>query len=183
MTRIIFTVICSLLFTYGIAQKVQKSELASETDLSGYKTFGFFATDTSGLVNAENYLKNLEVLRQAVSAQLISRGFTESSNPDLKINMGLVVLEKEQTRETDFRTDRPRYMGQRNYSWKSEEVVIGYYKEGTLDFHLIEAISNKMVWWATVTDVVPEKQKNVPKTIERGIKKMFGKFPVKPIKE
>jgi len=181
--RIIFTVIYALLFTCGIAQKVQKSELASEADLSGYKTFAFFSIDTSGLVNAENYLKNLEVLKETVRTQLTSRGYTESSNPDLKINMGLVVIEKAQTRETDFRTDRPKYMGQRNYSWKSEEVVVGYYKEGTLDFHLIDASSNTMVWWATVTDIVPEKQKNVPKTIERGIKKMFDKFPVKPNKE
>jgi hypothetical protein len=181
--RMIITVIFSLFITCGIAQKIQKSELATESDFSGYKTYGFFVIDTSGLVNPENYLKNLEVLKEAVRTQLTSRGYTESSNPDLKINMGLVVIEKAQTRETDFRTDRPMYMGQRNYSWKSEEVVVGYFKEGTLDFHLIDASSNKMVWWATVTDIVPEKQKNVPKTIERGINKMFGKFPVKTKKD
>ncbi|MCU0403736.1 MAG: DUF4136 domain-containing protein [Chitinophagaceae bacterium] len=179
----VLTLVCLFAAASVMAQKVEKSELVTEADLNKYKTFGFFNIDTAGLVNPENYLNNLAILKQAVSAQLISRGYTESSTPDLKINMGLVVIEKVQTRETDFRTDRPRYMGQRNYSWKSEEVVIGYYKEGTLDFHLVDASSNEMVWWATVTDVVPDKQKNVPKTIEKAIKKMFDKFPVKPIKK
>jgi hypothetical protein len=181
--RNVLTLICFLVTASVMAQKVEKSELATEADLSKYKTFGFFSIDTAGLVNSESYLNNLAVLKQSVSSQLLSRGFTESSNPDLKINMGLVVIEKVQTRETDFRTDRPKYMGQRNYSWKSEEVVVGYYKEGTLDFHLVDANSNQMVWWSTVTDVVPEKQKNVPKTIDKAIKKMFGKFPVKAKKE
>ena len=165
-----------------MAQKVTKSEIGGEEDLARYKTFGFFDIDTSGISSPENYVKNIEVLKQSVRTAFTARGLTESPNPELKVNMGIVVIEKTQTRETDFRTDRPKYMGQRNYSWKSEEVVVGYYREGTLDFHLVDAATSKMVWWATVSDVLPEKQKNVPKTIERGIDKMFKKYPVKPPK-
>ena len=93
--------------------------------------------------------------------------------------MGVVVEKKTHTRETDFRTDRPRYMGQRNYSWQSKEVVVGYYREGTLDLYLVDAKAGKMIWWATVMDVLPEKQKNMGVTIDRNMKKLFKKFPVK----
>jgi hypothetical protein len=174
ITSFLLTLILSLQ-----AQKVEKSALAIAADLSKYKTYGFFDIDTSGLINKDNFVKNLQLLKQAVSTEMKSRGYEESANPELKINMGVVIVEKTQTRETDFRTDRPRYMGQRNYSWQSEEVVVGVYREGTLDFHLVDASNNQMVWWATVTDVLPEKQKNISKTVEKSVKKMFGKYPVK----
>jgi len=174
-----FWLIFSLCVQAGLAQKVTKSEWAAATDAAQFKTFGFFDIDTSGILSPENYIANIEVLKKAVAAELKLRGYTESTQPDVKINMGIVVVEKAQTRETNFVTDRPRYMGQRNYSWKSEEVVVGTYREGTLDFHLIDAATNKMLWWATVTDILPDKQKNMQKTIERGVKKMFGKFPGK----
>jgi hypothetical protein len=177
--KLILTQLLLILLITLQAQKVEKSTLATSADLGKYKTFGFFDIDTSGLINKDNYTKNLELLKQAVSIEMNMRGYEESANPDLKINMGVVVIEKTQTRETDFRTDRPRYMGQRNYSWQSEEVVVGVYREGTLDFHLVDASSNQMVWWATVTDVLPEKQKNISKTVEKSVKKMFGKYPVK----
>ncbi len=181
MKVILTTILLGLVLSLN-AQKVKKAELATGADLTKYKTYGFFGIDTSGLINQENYFKNLELLKLAVSTEMKSRGYEESANPDLKINMGVVVIEKTQTRETDFRTDRPKYMGQRNYSWQSEEVVVGYYKEGTLDFHLVDGSNNQMVWWATVTDVLPDKQKNLPKTIDKSVKKMFGKYPVKGAK-
>jgi hypothetical protein len=159
--------------------KVQNAETAAGTDLSRYKTFGFYEIDTAGLVNPEYYISNVEALKKSVITQMVARGYSEATNPDLKINMGVTVEEKAQTRETDFRTDRTRYMGQRNYSWQSEEIVVGYYKEGTLDFHLVDAKENKMVWRATISDVVPTKQKNVQETIDRNVKKLFEKFPVK----
>jgi hypothetical protein len=36
-----------------------------------------------------------------------------------------------------------------------------------------------MVWWATVTDVLPDKQKNMAETIDRNVSKLFEKFPAR----
>jgi hypothetical protein len=168
-----------LITACGSSSKVQSSKVADGTDLSIYKTFAFYDIDTAGLINPDYYITNMEAIKSAVRKQMTALGFAESANPDLKVNMGIVVEEKAQTRETDFRTDRPRYMGQRNYSWQSEEIVVGYYREGTLDFHLVDAKKGKMVWWATITDILPEKQKNMRETIDRNVEKLFEKFPGK----
>ncbi len=169
----------AILWGCGSSSKMPSTKLADDADLSIYKTFGFFEIDTLGLINPTNYVANIETLKQAVRKQMSAFGYVESATPDLKVNMGIVIEEKAQTRETDFRTDRPQYMGQRNYSWQSEEIVVGYYREGTLDFHLVDAKANKMVWRATAKDVLPDKQKNMAATIDRNVARLFEKFPGK----
>jgi hypothetical protein len=94
------------------------------------------------------------------------------------VNIGIKVKEQIQTRETDWRTDAPKYMGQRNYSWKSEEIETGRYREGTATLHLVDATQKKMIWKGAVQSIVPEKQANVQEAVQKGMKALFEKFPV-----
>ncbi|MBI2283034.1 MAG: DUF4136 domain-containing protein [Bacteroidetes bacterium] len=95
------------------------------------------------------------------------------------VNIGIRIKEEVQTRETDWRTDgAPRYIGQRNYSWKSESIEVGRYHEGTVAIHLVDAAENKMVWRGIVRGIVPENQKNVQAEVQKGISMLFDKFPV-----
>ncbi len=70
-------------------------------------------------------------------------------------------------------------MGQRNYHWESEEIVIGHYKEGTVTLDLVDANKNKMIWQAISGGVVSEKREKNKKKIVRGVQKLFKKYPVK----
>ena len=109
------------------------------------------------------------------------RGYTQSSsNPDLLINIGIVVQEKIQTRQTDFRTDAPKYIGQRNYSWKSEEIETGRYREGTVTLHVVDAAQHKLIWKSGISDIIPEKESKTESVINEGIRKLFLKYPVSP---
>jgi hypothetical protein len=95
------------------------------------------------------------------------------------VNIGIQVESKTQTRETDWRTDgRYKYTGQRNYSWKSEEVVVGYYKEGTVTIHVVDAAKNSMVWKGTVKDILPSKASKVAELAKAAMKSLFEKYPV-----
>jgi hypothetical protein len=164
----------------GPSSKVMKIDSAPGTDFSKYKTFDFFGIEASGDTIPERFNTNLPLLKNAIKAQLEKVGMTQSSsNPDLKVNLGLVVLEKAQTRETDIRTDRPAYTGQRNYTWQSQDVVVGYYKEGTLDVHLVDVATSRMVWQGTVQDILPEKSAKIPQTIEDAINVLFEGFPTR----
>jgi hypothetical protein len=170
--------LCILMCSYS--QKVKKSEYANGINLYNYKTFGFYDIDTSGLINPANFVGHLETLKTAIRKELEGRGFSESDQPELKINMGLVVEEKIQTREADIRTDPPVFMGQRNYGWQNGEVFVGYYNKGTLDFHMVDAVAKNMIWYANVSDVIPNKQNKVTKTINRGVRRLFSRFPARP---
>ena len=160
--------------------RVSNTESAPNTDFSKYKTFDFYKLTASGDTISKGFDERVAVLKSAIGGELGKRGYTQtSSNPDLLVNIGIQVEQKTQTRETDWRTDgRYTYIGQRNYSWKSEEVVTGYYKEGTVTINVVDAAKNSMVWKGTAKDVLPSKEKNLPEAAAKGMKALFEKYPV-----
>ena len=114
---------------------------------------------------------------------MTKRGFASvAGNPDLLINIGILVENIVQTCETNWQTDgRYAYMGQRNYSWKSQEVEVGRYSEGTATLHVVDAAKNSRLWKGSANGIVPEKEKNLPEAVETGMTELFKKFPV-PVK-
>jgi hypothetical protein len=65
-------------------------------------------------------------------------------------------------------------VGQRNYSWKSEEVEVGRYKEGTVTVHLVDPNNNKLMWKGVVQGVVPSNKSNLSSTIQEGMEVLFS---------
>ena len=120
---ILLGIASSLLGCSGV--NVLNIDKADNFQISNYKTFNFYEIESGGDAIGPNSKQNLELLKASITKQLQAKGLTASStDPDLLVNIGVVVLEKIQTRETTIR-DAPRYMGTRNYSWKSEEVEVG----------------------------------------------------------
>ena len=173
--------ICSLLIISLLAcssAKVLNTEKADDIDFKSYKTFDFYKIEARGDTVSQLFNDRIEKLENAIALRLQQSGYLNSkTNPDLLVNIGLVVNEKVQTRDTDFRTDAPRYMGQRRYSWKSKQVEVGTYKEGTVTVDLVDRQQNKLVWTGTVQDIIPEKESGLEKAISRGVKKLFADFP------
>jgi Domain of unknown function (DUF4136) len=160
--------------------KVSNTESAPNTDFSKYKTFDFYKLSASGDTSSKGFDERVDQLKAAISSELTKRGYTQSSsNAELLVNIGIQIESKTQTRETDWRTDgRYKYTGQRNYSWKSEEVVVGYYKEGTVTIHVVDAAKNSMVWKGTVKDILPSKASKVADVAKAAMKSLFEKYPV-----
>lgn len=159
--------------------KVLNTEQGDNIDFTKYRTYNFYQLKATGDTVSKGFEQRIEILKNAISTELVKRGYTlNNNNPDMLVNIGIVVKEEVQTRQTDFRTDAPRYVGQRNYSWKSETVEVGRYREGTVTVHLVDAAQNKMIWKGAIEGVIPEKAAAVEKTAEDGIKKLFEKYPV-----
>ncbi len=160
--------------------KVLNTEAADNIDLYQYKTFDFYRVRASGDTVNSLFNERIEILKEAIGNEMVKRGYTQSSShPDLLVNIGIKIKEEVQTRQTDWRTDgAPRYVGQRNYSWKSEEVEVGRYREGTASVHLVDAAQKKLVWKGTIQGVVPENQNRVQTEVQKGMKRLFEKFPV-----
>jgi hypothetical protein len=156
--------------------KVLNTDHVDGFALSNYKTFDFYKIEGSGDTSS-NFTANAELLKKEIERHMKAKGLSRTeTDPDLLINIGAVVLEKIQTRETDFRTDGARYMGQRNYSWKSEEVEVGRYKEGTVTVHLVDPKTKKLMWKGAVEGILPNKESNIPNTIKEGMDALFMKL-------
>ncbi|TLU98193.1 DUF4136 domain-containing protein [Dyadobacter luticola] len=167
-----------LLMDCGSSYKVLKPKKEADFRLSNYATFGFYDIDASGDTIPANFQRNVDIIKTAISENLQSRGLDEARDANLKINIALNVKEQVQTRQTDFRSEGlPRYMGQRRYSWKSEEVVVGKYREGTLMIDLVDAASNKMVWQGGGSGIIPEKSKNFKEDIDNLVRELIAGVP------
>ena len=149
---------------------------ADNFTINNYKTFDFYQIDASGDALSDHAKENLELLKAAITRELQAKGVTQNStDPDLLVNIGVVVLEQVQTRETRL-GEYPTYMGTRNYSWERQDVEVGRYRDGTVTVHLVEPEVKKMVWKGAAQGVLPEKQEKVPAMIDQGMKQLFAKM-------
>ena len=160
------------------SSKVLKTEKAEGADFSTYKTFDFYKVEARGDTNSQRFNEGIEKLEDAIAIKLQKFGYLLSkTNPDVLINVGIVVSEQVQTRQTDIRTDAPRYIGQRRYSWKSQEVEVGRYRQGTVTVDMVDRKQNKLVWQGTIEDIIPQKDAKLEKTIKKGVEKLFASYP------
>jgi hypothetical protein len=158
--------------------RLLKSDQENGFRLSDYATYGFYDIDTQGDVSSPAFEKNIATIKEAVSANMVKRGLNEAQEPSLKVNIAILVKEEVQTRQTNFLTDGyPRYMGQRRYSWKSEEVPVGKYKEGTMLLELVDASNDKLVWKGGAKGVLSKKSGNISERINDALADIFQKMP------
>ena len=180
MRSITFRMCCLLaaVFLACSPVRVRRTEPADGFALSNYRTFDFYAVETEGDALSPDYGRGVALLQDAVARQLQARGLTrKSADPDLRVNLGIVVNQKVQTRQTNLQTDPPNYIGQRRYTWKSREVEVDRYRQGTVSVHLVDPRKNELVWQGVAEGVVPEKDARLEKTIARGAEALFSRIP------
>lgn len=153
--------------------RVVSTDTSPDMDFSSYETFGFVEADPEMAMTP-----NLDYLKDAIAGQLNRRGLTQSENPDILINIATDVESKVQTRETDIR-DAPRYMGTRNYSWQSEEIVVNEYEEGTVKIDVVDAGSNQMVWQGIAAGTLTTNREKMQNRIDKAMEALFNEFPLR----
>ncbi|HEY4653920.1 MAG TPA: DUF4136 domain-containing protein [Cyclobacteriaceae bacterium] len=155
--------------------KILKVDTAEGFSLANYKTFDFYTVDVSGDVSA-SYNERVEWIKDEIARQLTQRGLAQTSaSPGLLLNIGVVVEERAQTRETTI-MDAPRYMGQRNYHWESEEVVVNHYRQGTVTVDFVDSKTNTLVGEAVASAVVVKNETAAKRNIASGVEKVLERI-------
>lgn len=151
-------------------------DLFNDFNLYDYQSFDFLDVNAADTDNP-NFQQNISYLKESISKKMLDNGLKrEENNPELKINLGIVVKDQVQTRQTNLSTDPFMYTGQQSYTWKTREIPINTYKEGTLTMHLIDPQTNQPVWIGTISRALPTKAKNTPSTIDDTVKLLFKKM-------
>lgn len=179
MMKLTLLLFITILFMYCSPVRVFNTEAATDAEPARYKTFGFYEVKASGDTIPRTFDERMGILKKAIQGEMEKKGYRfVSSSPDLLVNIGIAVKQEVQTRQTNWQNDgRFTYMGQRNYSWKSEEIEVGRYREGTLTLHIIEAARHKMIWKGSMAGVVPEKIDTSGKTAGQALQKLFEQYP------
>ncbi|WP_114749527.1 DUF4136 domain-containing protein [Pleomorphovibrio marinus] len=159
--------------------KISVLEQSPEFKLANYDTFGFYNTETTGVLS-DNYQRNIDFLQEEIAKQMAFRGIMiTDEDPELMINLGVLVEKKDQTRETNLATDPGtfNYIGQQRYTWKAEQIKVGSYRKGTVTVHLVDAKQNKALWVAVTERILSEKEDRLMQTIKDGVEEMFDYIP------
>lgn len=184
MKKVIITLLFAVVPMLYVSSQVKVTyDRSNSIDFTAYKTYQIITPEISENSEYKASKSNIELLVNEVGNQMTLRGCKKvTENPDLIINIGINIESKNQTRETSFR-EAPKYMGQRNYHWESEEVVVSEYIEGSVALDFVDAERNKMIWQVNSSRVLSEKSKNNEKLIIKTVKKIFKKYPVPELKE
>ncbi|UHG89907.1 DUF4136 domain-containing protein [Spirosoma oryzicola] len=156
--------------------RVTQNKTDKSATWSAYRTFAFIDTNRISPSPQDAYQAVVEQIKRAVTTELTNRGYQQTNdNPDLLVNIGAVMKEKTQTRQTTI-YEAPFYTGQRRYHWQSQEVPVGTYQEGTVNLHVVDSQRNALIWDVAVSSVL-NRQQVTPVQVGEAIHKVFTKFP------
>jgi len=160
----------------GHAQKTSAA-YDKNVDFSGYKTFAF---DKSG---ARNPFVNIMII-EAVERELTSRGLTKvDADPDLRVVYLAATGPNLQVASVPFyQVVNPAYSGMIG----GASMAMWDVTTGTLVIDLFDRKADRVVFRGTITDVLQRAPsadlradaKIVSKPINKGIAKIFKKYPV-----
>jgi hypothetical protein len=139
-------------------------------DMQAYKTFAFYEADRPG---AGSYTTLVEArLKETTRRQLEQYRLVYSdSNPDLRVNLMLQVVEKQELRPAPGARTPPVYRG-----WAGVESVD--YRQGMLWIDLVDARSHKLVWRGVAEGRIGDTQMRDPgATIDEAVRAVFTGLP------
>ena len=158
-----------------------RSDIAPGVDFSQYKSFNFFEPLS---IESKEYSALIgDHFRHAIRREMLARGYEESTEPDLLINVSATV--KEKVRVTETTSPDPFYYGYRRgyysvwhgYGWATETHV-RQYTEGTVNIDLVDRSQMRMVWEGVGIGTVTEKKlQNLRETVSNGVTKVFTEYP------
>ncbi len=147
-----------------------------ETDFDHQANFSQYKTYSWQDIKPENSLWDARI-KSAVDAQLTAKGWTQvASGGDVSI----VAIKTSQTQ----RTLQTFYDGMgggwrwRGFGGMGESTTTEQdYKEGTLVVDLYDAKTKQLIWRGSSEDTVSDKAEKNEKNLDKGVAKMFKKFP------
>ncbi len=163
----------------GMSQLLVSYNKAANVDFKKYKTYQVYGLNVTTIPEFEPKKESINFLITEIDKQMAARGYQKVKKyPDLILNIGIVITAEQKTSQTDIR-DAPRYMGQRNYHWESQEIVVQNYNEGTVILDVVESENNKLIWQAVSKGMISASIDTNLSRITKAVKKMFNKYPVK----
>lgn len=172
--RFIFA-LCVLSLISCSSMNVRDEMVRDDFDFGDYHTFDFAKVtidSDSGVAVTEEVM----ALKEAVKKQMLFRGITRNeSSPDLRIDISGIIEKKVQTRQKNFMSDPPTYIGQRRYSWRADTLAVGQYLQSSFLIQLIDSRIEKPVWSGVIEGIMPDGAGKRKKVIHQSVRELFEK--------
>jgi hypothetical protein len=174
------TAICALLslalLGAAFAQHVQ-TDFDHQANFSQYKTYSWQE------IKPANSLWDARI-KNAVDAQLAAKGWTQVESGG---DVAVVAMKSSKTQRT-LQTFYDGFGG--GWGWRrfggggfgDSTTTEQDYKVGTLVIDLYDAKTKQLIWRGSAQDTVSDKASKNEKNLDKGVAKMFKKFPPDSVK-
>ncbi|BDU24278.1 MULTISPECIES: DUF4136 domain-containing protein [unclassified Flavobacterium] len=178
--RILPVLFLGLIYSCSPTVKVT-SDYDHSANFGEYKTFAVY--DLKAQQGQVNQL-NVDRVTKAIRNEMLAKGFTESSNPDLKVNAVSILKNKTSvSANTDFYGYGGMY---RPYGYWGGGAMMGGanttfntydYVDGSLVIDIVSTKSQKLLWQGIGNAEIDSKPDNPEEFINGAIKKILADFP------
>ena len=179
------------------------SETYNNADLASYKTFRIVSPDSDHRLPPGMQMVTYYNIAAAIREQMVERGYTESPDSPLLINIGLTVHQEIETAPAypagaplpppgpmPMGPYRPYWMWPRwNYFppsyYANAQVITGIYKEGVLTMDFVNIDTMTPLYSASVATIINPgtgQFRNLS-SIAEAVQTLFSKFPVPMLPE
>jgi Domain of unknown function (DUF4136) len=154
-----------------------RTQSAPELNVLRYQTFGFIHhpdTDTSGYTTLTT-----RYLEDAVSREMLARGYTRSDKPDLEVNFLVGTKDKIE--------GSPAGVGYGGWHhgfgwWGYGPSDVYTVTEGSVRIDVVDHNQHALVWSGTAAGLVTDKAlKNPEPAIDKAVAAIFAKYPKQPL--
>ncbi|WDF63626.1 DUF4136 domain-containing protein [Flavobacterium sp. KACC 22763] len=184
--RIIPILFLGLFYSCSPTVKVT-TDYDHSANFSEYKTFAVY--DLKAQQGQVNQL-NVDRVAKAIRNEMLAKGFTESSNPDLKVNAVSILKNKTSvSANTDFYGYGGMY---RPYGYWGGGAMMGGanttfntydYVDGSLVIDIVSTKTDKLVWQGIGNAEIDSRPDNPEQFINDAIKKILTGFPPGAVKK
>jgi hypothetical protein len=164
-----------------------RSDADPGVDLRQYQSYDFF--NQMG-IEGDNYSNLLgQHFRDAIRAQMDSRGFHTSETPQLLVNVSIAAEEKVRVNTYSDPYLHGGYYGRAGYGrygspWGypgATQTTVHQYTEANVYIDLVDATQHKMVWQGVATFTLTDKmQQQMRESVQNTVASVFAEFPVAP---
>jgi hypothetical protein len=178
MKPISCTAVCTILFLVSLgtalAQQV-KTDFDHQANFSQYKTYSWQT------IKPANSLWDARI-KSAIDAQLTAKGWTQvDSGGDIAI-VAIAMSHTERTLQT-FYDGMGGGWRWRGFGGMGEATTTEQdYKEGTLVVDMYDGKTKQLIWRGRSENTVSNNAEKNEKNLDKGVAKMFKKFPPQSVK-
>jgi len=181
LVRVLATAGVLAILTACASKPVVRTQSSPVLDIQKYQTFGFVErpdTDKAGYTTLTT-----RFLKEAVSREMVARGYTRSEQPDLLVNFTTGSKDKV---EGDGWPDVGLGWGRWSRGWGWGGMWGGRdirtVTEGSLTIDVVDQQHKELVWSGTAKGRVTNKDEDHPQSaIDKAVSAIFTKYPKQPL--
>lgn len=162
-----------------------RSDADPGVNMGQYQTYDFFSQMG---IEGESYSNLLgRHFRDAISEQMAARGYTQSSSPQLQINVTIGAEEKIKVNTYQDPYLYGGYYGRAGYGYMGSpwgypattHTTVSQYTEANVYIDMVDFSLHKLVWQGVATFRLTDKmQEQMRQTVYNTVDSVFARYPV-----